>query len=73
MIRVKLVWGRDLGELERKVNNFLKNCDKWHYVVRHITFNTTTSRTDISRTDIYPTAFVEYESFEENDNTCEEE
>ena len=68
MIRVKLVWGHDLGELERKVNNFLKNCDKWHYVVRHITFNTTTSRTDI-----YQTAFVEYESFEENDNTCEEE
>ena len=62
MIRVELVWGRDLGELEREVNNFLKNCDEGHYIVRHITFNTP------SRTDIYPSAFVEYESFEENDN-----
>ena len=66
MIRVELVWGRDLGELEREVNNFLKNCDEGHYVVRHITFNT-------SRSDISPSAFVEYESFEEKYNTCEEE
>lgn len=67
MIRVKLVAGRDLGELKRAINEFLELCDELHYVVRHITINKT------FRTDIFPTAFVEYESFEENDNTCEEE
>ena len=58
MVRVRYVSGRDLGELEHRVNRFLENCDIWHYVVRHITFNT-------SRSDISPSAFVEYESFEE--------
>ena len=66
MIKVSLIWGRDLDDLEHRVNSFLKLCDELHYVVRHITFNT-------SRSDISPSAFVEYESFEEKYDTCEEE
>ena len=66
MVRVKHISGRDLGELERGINKFLELCDELHYVVRHITFNT-------SRSDISPSAFVEYESFEEKYDTCEEE
>ena len=66
MIRVRLVWASCLHELEDCLNSFLAKCNERHYVVRHITFNT-------SRSDISPSAFVEYESFEENDNTCEEE
>ena len=66
MIRVNLIWGSDLDDLKNRVNCFLENCDIWHYVVRHITFNT-------SRSDMSPSAFVEYEFFEENDDICEEE
>lgn len=66
MIRVRLIYGHDLYELESGVNSFLKLCNESHYVVRHITFNT-------SRSDISPSAFVEYESFEEKYDTCEEE
>ena len=65
MIKVRHVSGRDLGELEREINKFLELCDEFHYVVRHITYVTTQSNTSRS-------AFVEYESFEENDDTCEE-
>lgn len=61
MIRVKHISGRDLGELEREINEFLELCDELHYVVRHITHITSQSNTSRS-------AFVEYESFEENDN-----
>lgn len=60
MIRVRLVWESSLDELERAINEFSELCDELHYVVRHITFNT-------SRSDISPSAFVEYEFFENED------
>lgn len=66
MVRVKHISGRDLGELERGINDFLELCDKLHYVVRHITYVTSQSNTSRS-------AFVEYESFEEKYDTCEDE
>lgn len=64
MIRVRHISGRDLGELEREINKFLELCDELHHVVRHITYITSQSNTSRS-------AFVEYESFEENE--CEDE
>lgn len=64
MIRVRHVSGRDLGELERAINKFLELCDELHRVVLHITYIT-------SQNNTYQSAFVEYESFEENE--CEEE
>ena len=65
MIKVNLIWGRDLDDLEHRVNCFLENCDIWHYVVRHITFNT-------SRSDISPSAFVEYETMDNTEEVIEE-
>lgn len=66
MLHVRLITGRDLGELERAINKFLELCDELHRVVLRITYITSQSNT-------YPSAFVEYESFEEKYDTCEEE
>lgn len=66
MYRVRRICGRDLGELERELNEFLKMCNELHYIVRHIDFVN-------SNDSNYTNAFVQYETFDSTEEVIEED